>query len=145
MIDLAIALALQQGGFGTYGKEIRWNSSAVMGTGTVTGDSGLWVNSTPQDVTGDWYTDTVTISSRDRDPIRQGLTLLKLMNFLRGDWAQTCTLSTEPIVPDLTFTNVKITPPTSISIEAVDGEGRWVKAIQFIVKYKVPETIPDMS
>lgn len=145
MIDLAIALALEKHGFGKYGENIYWNVSPVMGSGQVSGESGIWVNSIPREVIGDWYTDTVTISTRYRDKIKQSLVLLKLMEFLRGPWSQTCSLSTEPIVDGVEFSNVQISAPTSVSIEAVDGEGRWVKAIQFSIKYKLPDPIPDLS
>lgn len=145
MIDLAIALALADNGFGEYGKNIFWNVSPVMGSGQVSGEDGIWVNSIPNEVIGDWYQDGVTISTRFRDSIKQAKTLLKLMEFLRGPWSQTCTLSTDPIVSGMTFNNVQITPPTSTALEAVDGEGRWVKAIQFSIKYKLPDPIPDLS
>lgn len=144
MLGLAIALSLQEQGFGTYGEDIFWNKSPVLASGSVVGDSGLWVNSLPESISGDLYTDNVTVSTRFTDPLKQGLYMLQLLNLFRTQWFDNCELTTKPI-SDVTFTNVEILKGTSVSLEAVDNEGKWVQAIRFQVRYKLPTELPPLE
>lgn len=144
MLGLAIALSLQEQGFGAYGTDIFWNESPVLGTGTVVSKNGLWVNSLPDSISGDLYTDNVTISTRFTDQLKQGLYMLQLLNLFRTPWASTCELTTKPI-SSVTFTNVDIQRGTNVSLEAVDTEGKWVQAIRFQVKYKLPTELPPLE
>lgn len=143
MLGLAIALSLAEQGFGEYGKDIFWNESPVLGSGSVSSHDGLWVNSLPADVSGDLYTDMVTISTRFQDPLRQGEFMLKLLNLFHTPWVSTCELTTEPI-SKVKFTNVDIDTSTSVALEAVDNEGKWVQTIQFQVKYKLPGNLSEV-
>ena len=144
MLGLAIALSLQEQGFGTYGEDIFWNKSPVLGSGAVSSTNGLWVNSLPVSVSGDLYTDNVTVSTRFSDPLKQGMFMLQLLNLFRTQWVSTCELSTKPI-GEVTFTNVDIQRGASVSLEAVDNEGKWVQAISFQVKYKLPAELPPLE
>lgn len=142
MISLAIMHALQDNGFGTYGENLWWNSSPVMDTGVVSANEGIWVNSLPSSVSGDMYTDTVTVSTRYTDPRVQTLTMLRLTRWLEDTAPKICQLSCAPTLP-ITFTNVDIRRLTAASLDAVDNEGRWVESLQFIVAYKLPRDIPE--
>lgn len=144
MLGLAIALSLQEQGFGTYGEDIFWNQSPVLASGSVSSHNGLWVNSLPDSISGDLYTDNVTVSTRFTDPLKQGLCMLQLLNLFRTAWFDNCELTTKPI-SDVTFTNVEILKGTSVSLEAVDNEGKWVQAIRFQVRYKLPTTLPPLE
>lgn len=140
MFDLAIALLLARSGYGEYGKDIFWNVSPVMGSGEVSKEAGIWVNGLPQDVRGDLYTDTLTVSTRYFDPIIQAETLMDIMKYGREDFPKICDLTLEPIVPGFMFTHCDIKPPDAISTDAVDGEGRFVKSIHFNASYKLPRS-----
>ena len=43
MIDLAVCMALQNEGYGTYGQNLFFGTSPVMDTGTVISQEGIWV------------------------------------------------------------------------------------------------------
>ena len=138
MIDLGIALLLDQAGYGEYGKTIFWNVSPVFGSGEVSTQYGIWVNSQPIGVNGDMYTDTVTIATRYNDPLKQGEILADLMKYARDSLKDVCAISLDPYVKGFTYENVDIKPPAGISFDAVDGEGRWVKSLHMDVSYKLP-------
>lgn len=145
MIDLAIALALQDAGFGTYGEDLFWSASPIMANGQVTAAQGIWVNSTPVEVAGDWYHDQLTITTRFNDAIKQGITLVNLLAYCRDTLTKMCELSTDPIVKDFAFEQVDITPPSGIAYEGTDTQGRWVKSIALDVKYKLPDNLPSIG
>lgn len=138
MIDLGIALLLDQAGYGEYGKTIFWNVSPVFGSGEVSTQYGIWVNSQPIGVNGDMYTDTVTIATRYNDPLKQGEILADLMKYARDSLKDVCAISLDPYVKGFTYKSVDIKPPAGISFDAVDGEGRWVKSLHMDVSYKLP-------
>lgn len=138
MIDLGIALLLDQAGYGEYGKTIFWNISPVFGSGEVSTQYGIWVNSQPIGVNGDMYTDTVTIATRYNDPLKQGEIMADLMKYARDSLKDVCAISLDPYVKGFTYENVDIKPPAGISFDAVDGEGRWVKSLHMDVSYKLP-------
>lgn len=138
MIDLGIALLLDQAGYGEYGKTIFWNVSPVFGSGEVSTQYGIWVNSQPIGVNGDMYTDTVTIATRYNDPLKQGEIMVDLMKYARDSLKDVCAISLDPYVKGFTYENVDIKPPAGISFDAVDGEGRWVKSLHMDVSYKLP-------
>ena len=138
MIDLGIALLLEQAGYGKYGVDISWNVSPVFGSGEVSGQQGIWVNSQPISIQGDLYTDTVTIASRYNDPLKQAEVLTDLMKYARDGLKDVCTISLDPYVKGFTYPYVDIKPPAGISFDAVDGEGRWVKSLHMDVSYKLP-------
>ncbi len=138
MIDLGIALLLEQAGYGEYGKTIFWNVSPVFGSGEVSSQYGIWVNAQAIGVNGDMYTDTVTIATRYSDALKQGEVLTDLMKYARDGLKDVCTISLDPYVKDFTYPYVDIKPPAGISFDAVDGEGRWVKSLHMDVSYKLP-------
>ena len=134
MIDLAMCMTLQNEGFGTYGKTLFFGTSPVLDTGSVTNAEGIWVNANTVDINGDLYTDQLTISSRYFDVIEQGRLMLRLLH-------EYCRLTCNPIA-DIDFVSIRVYPATAIDMDAIDGEGRWVKSIRFNVDYKLsPETV----
>ena len=45
-------------------------------------------------------------------------------------------------IADIDFVSIRVHPATAIDMDAIDGEGRWVKSIRFNVDYKLsPETV----
>lgn len=136
MLGLAVAQELERAGFGTYGETIYYGISPILADGTPTGSNCLWVNSNTVGVSGDLYTDTVTISTRFEDPFDQDKTLLKLCEWVRGN--QTCVLSCKPIA-DISFQHCEIQPPATVNFSAVDDNGRFIKELVFPVRYKLPE------
>lgn len=144
MIDLAVLLAMQDAGFGQYGETLWWNQSPVMQDGTVSYNEGAWVNSATVSVNGDRYTDTITITTRFGDVIKQALYLLHLMTWVNNGLINACSLSCKPLA-DLTFEQVQVRKATAIDFDAIDGEGRWVKSIRFDVSYKLPKTLPSFE
>lgn len=141
MISLAIMLALQDAGFGTYGETLFWNESPVMAQGNVSGIEGMWVNSLPSSVAADTYHDTITVSIRYRDPLQQTVMVARLLRWLEDNADQTCNLSCTPLI-DCSLEIVKITRLTGATFEAVDAEGRWIQSITFDAIYKLPDIIP---
>lgn len=110
----------------------------MFGSGEVSGQQGIWVNSQPISIQGDLYTDTVTIASRYNDPLKQAEVLTDLMKYARDGLKDVCTISLDPYVKGFTYPYVDIKPPAGISFDAVDGEGRWVKSLHMDVSYKLP-------
>lgn len=139
MIDLGIALLLQEHGYGEYGQNIFWNVSPVFGSGMVSSDYGLWVNATPERVAGDLYTDSISISSRFEDPLAQAKIMASVMRWGRETLPRLCDISLEPIVPGFKLHHCSIKAPTAISMDAIDEEGRWVKSLQLQGSYKLPK------
>lgn len=141
MIDLAMCVALQNEGFGTYGKNLFFGTSPVLDTGSVTNAEGIWVNANTVDINGDLYTDQLTISSRYFDVIAQGYRMLDLLQFVNNRLHEYCRLTCNPIA-DIDFVSIRVHPATAIDMDAIDGEGRWVKSIRFNVDYKLsPEPL----
>lgn len=139
MIDLAIALALQDAGFGTYGDNIFANRSPILDTGAVSSKDGIWVTATTISYNAGHYTDQITISTRYYDAIQQGETLLRIMSWINSTLVDACSLSCEPESP-IVFDHLDIHPASAIDLDAIDDEGRYVKSIHFTVTYPLPDT-----
>ena len=144
MIDLAIALALQNTGLGVLGETLFWNQSPVLSTGTVTSSEGAWVNAITVESNGDTYTDQVTVSTRFADTLAQGVWLMHAADYINNTLVSECGLSLTPLIDDCEFPIVKTGKSTSMSLDAVDNEGRFVKSIQFQIKYKYPSPLPSL-
>ena len=43
MIDLAVCIALQNEGYGTYGQNLFFGTSPILDTGPVTSQEGIWI------------------------------------------------------------------------------------------------------
>ena len=138
MIDLAIALALQDAGFGTYGDNIFANRSPILDTGAVSSKDGIWVTATTISYNAGHYTDQLTISTRYYDAIQQGETLLRIMSWINSTLVDACSLSCEPESP-IVFDHLDIHPASAIDLDAIDDEGRYVKSIHFTVTYPLPD------
>ena len=139
MIDLAVALALQDAGFGTYGETIFANRSPILDTGAVSSKDGIWVTATTISYNAGHYTDQITISTRYYDAIQQGETLLRIMSWINSTLVDACTLSCEPESP-IVFDHLDIHPASAIDLDAIDDEGRYVKSIHLTVTYPLPDT-----
>ena len=139
MIDLAVALALQDAGFGTYGETIFANRSPILDTGAVSSKDGIWVTATTISYNAGHYTDQLTISTRYYDAIQQGETLLRIMSWINSTLVDACTLSCEPESP-IVFDHLDIHPASAIDLDAIDDEGRYVKSIHLAVTYPLPDT-----
>ena len=138
MIDLAVALALQDAGFGTYGETIFANRSPILDTGAVSSKDGIWVTATTISYNAGHYTDQITISTRYYDAIQQGETLLRIMSWINSTLVDACTLSCEPESP-IVFGHLDIHPASAIDLDAIDDEGRYVKSIHLTVTYPLPD------
>lgn len=138
MIDLAIALALQDAGFGTYGENLFANRSPILDTGAVSSKDGIWVTATTISYNAGHYTDQITISTRYYDAIQQGETLLRIMSWINSTLVDACSLSCEPESP-IVFDHLDIHPASAIDLDAIDDEGRYVKSIHFNVTYPLPD------
>lgn len=139
MIDLAIALALQDAGFGTYGENLFANRSPILDTGAVSSKDGIWVTATTISYNAGHYTDQITISTRYYDAIQQGETLLRIMSWINSTLVDACSLSCEPESP-IVFDHLDIHPASAIDLDAIDEEGRYVKSIRLNVTYPLPDT-----
>lgn len=118
-----------------------FGTSPVLDTGSVTNAEGIWVNANTVDINGDLYTDQLTVSSRYFDVIEQGKLMLRLLHFVNNRLHEYCRLTCNPIA-DIDFVSIRVHPATAIDMDAIDGEGRWVKSIRFNVDYKLsPETV----
>ena len=138
MIDLAVALALQDAGFGTYGDNIFANRSPILDTGAVSSKDGIWVTATTISYNAGHYTDQITISTRYYDAIQQGETLLRIMSWINSTLVDACSLSCEPESP-IVFDHLDIHPASAIDLDAIDDEGRYVKSIHLTVTYPLPD------
>lgn len=138
MIELAIALDLQEHGFGTYGETIFVNESPILDTGAVSSKDGIWITSTTVSNSNGHYTDQLTVSTRFYDVIRQGEYLLKLMEYINTQLVDQCTLSCQPESP-IVYEKLNISPASSIDLDAVDSEGHYVKSIHFTITYPLPD------
>lgn len=138
MIDLAVALALQDAGYGTYGETIFANRSPILDTGAVSSKDGIWVTATTISYNAGHYTDQVTISTRYYDAIQQGETLLRIIAWINSTLVDACSLSCEPESP-IVFDHLDIRQASSIDLDAIDDEGRYVKSIHFNVTYPLPD------
>ena len=138
MIDLAVALALQDAGFGTYGENLFANRSPILDTGAVSSKDGIWVTATTISYNAGHYTDQLTISTRYYDAIQQGETLLRIMSWINSTLVDACSLSCEPESP-IVFDHLDIHPASAIDLDAIDDEGRYVKSIHFTVTYPLPD------
>ena len=139
MIDLAVALALQDAGFGVYGETIFANRSPILDTGAVSSTDGIWVTATTISYNAGHYTDQITVSTRYYDAIQQGETLLRIMSWINSTLVDACTLSCEPESP-IVFDHLDIHPASAIDLDAIDDEGRYVKSIRLNVTYPLPDT-----
>ena len=139
MIDLAIALALQDAGFAVYGETIFANRSPILDTGAVSSKDGIWVTATTISYNAGHYTDQITISTRYYDAIQQGETLLRIMSWVNSTLVDACSLSCEPESP-IVFDHLDIHPASAIDLDAIDEEGRYVKSIRLNVTYPLPDT-----
>lgn len=139
MIDLAIALALQDAGYGTYGETIFANRSPILDTGAVSSKDGIWVTATTISYNAGHYTDQLTVSTRYYDAIQQGETLLRIMSWINSTLVDACSLSCEPESP-IVFDHLDIHPASAIDLDAIDDEGRYVKSIHLTVTYPLPDT-----
>lgn len=139
MIDLAIALALQDAGFGVYGDNIFANRSPILDTGAVSSRDGIWVTATTISYNAGHYTDQITISTRYYDAIQQGETLLRIMSWVNSTLVDACSLSCEPESP-IVYDHLDIHPASAIDLDAIDDEGRYVKSIHLTVTYPLPDT-----
>ena len=144
MIDLAVALTLEEHGFGTYGETIWWNQSPVLDSGAVSSQQGIFVNATTVGVAGDLYADQITISTRFNDVLKQGLYLLNLMDWQRNVMCDLCELDINLPECQIKFENCDIRPCAAINFDAVDSEGHWVKSLTFNVSYKLPLELPPL-
>lgn len=140
MLSLGIVMALQDAEFGAYGETLWWNTSPVMDSGAVTDSNGIWVNSLPVSVSGDTYTDNVTISTRYADVLEQAKVINKLLYWVANDLRNVCKLSCNPIL-DMELPIVSVKPLNGASYDAVDSEGHWVISISFSVAYKLPKPV----
>lgn len=138
MIELAVALDLQEHGFGTYGETIFVNESPILDTGAVSSKDGIWITSTTATNGNGHYTDQVTVSTRFYDVTRQGEYLLKLMEYINTQLVDQCTLSCQPESP-IVYDKLTISPASSIDLDAVDSEGHYVKSIHFTITYPLPD------
>lgn len=138
MIELAVALDLQEHGYGTFGENIFVNQSPVLDTGSVESKDGIWLTSTTMSGGHGTYTDQITISTRYFDVIQQEETLLKLMHYINTELVDACTLSCEPESP-IVYERLTISPASSIDLDAVDNEGHYVKSIRFTITYPLPD------
>ena len=138
MIELAVALDLQEHGFGTYGETIFVNESPILDTGAVSSKDGIWITSTTVSNGNGHYTDQLTVSTRFYDVIRQGEYLLKLMEYINTQLVDQCTLSCQPESP-IVYKKLTISPASSIDLDAVDSEGHYVKSIHFTITYPLPD------
>lgn len=138
MIDLAIALALQDADFGVYGETIFANRSPVLDTGAVSSKDGIWVTATTISYNAGHYTDQLTVSTRYYDAIQQGETLLRIMSWINSTLVDACSLSCEPESP-IVFDHLDIHPASAIDLDAIDDEGRYVKSIHLTVTYPLPD------
>jgi hypothetical protein len=145
MIDLAIAMAMQDAELGEYGETLFWNLAPTLDTFANDNDWGVWVNSTTQDSGLGTFTDVVTISTRFTDILQQGRYLLHLLKWIRDSLKHECKLSTAPVQPGVEFPVVEFSDGTSINLDTVDGEGRLVKSVGFAVTYKLPSNLPSIS
>lgn len=139
MIDLAVCMALQNEGYGTYGQNLFFGTSPILDTGTVTSQEGIWVNANTVDISGDLYTDQITISSRHNDVLTQGRLMLRLLNLINNTLPHYCRLTCQPIT-DITYESIRTHPATAIDLDAIDHEGHWVKSIRFQIDYKLDPT-----
>ena len=139
MIDLAIALALQDAGYGVYGENLFANRSPILDTGAVSSKDGIWVTATTISYNAGHYTDQITISTRYYDAIQQGETLLRIMSWINSTLVDACSLSCEPESP-IVFDHLDIHPASAIDLDAIDEEGRYVKSIRLNVTYPLPDT-----
>lgn len=138
MIDLAIALALQDAGFGVYGENLFANRSPILDTGAVSSKDGIWVTATTISYNAGHYTDQITISTRYYDAIQQGETLLRIMSWINSTLVDACSLSCEPESP-IVYDHLDIHPASAIDLDAIDEEGRYVKSIHLTVTYPLPD------
>ena len=139
MIDLAVCIALQNEGYGTYGQNLFFGTSPILDTGTVTSQEGIWINANTVDINGDLYTDQITISSRHNDVLTQGRLMLRLLALINNTLPNYCHLTCQPIT-DITYTNIRTHPATASDLDAIANEGRWVKSIRFQIDYKLDPT-----
>ena len=65
MLDLAFALALENAGLGKYGDTIWFGTSPVLSDGSVSADTGVWVNMTAGAANHAVKTATITISTQE--------------------------------------------------------------------------------
>lgn len=145
MIGLAVAEELQRQGFGVYGETIWWNTSPVLNTGSVVDLEGMWVNTTAvaSSIQGPTYTDEVTISTRYTDPLRQGVMLMYLTDFINRQLIKYCELDLT-IGIECSFPILNVGACTNGTLQAVDSEGRYVKQTSFELTYQYPHALPEL-
>lgn len=144
MLDLAIALAMENAGLGRYGESIWFGTSPVLSDGAVSAETGVWVNMTAGAANRGCKTAIVTISTRSDDVVYQGL-----LDAHIHEWCDTvlqgmCVLSCKPIL-DLEYKLVNVSASQSETLEAVDSEGRWVKTITVNIAYQMSGSLPSLD
>lgn len=144
MLDLAFALALENAGLGKYGDTIWFGTSPVLSDGSVSADTGVWVNVTAGGSNKACKTAVVTISTRADDVVYQGLLDAHIHDWCDNVLPSLCVLSCNPIL-DLEYRLVSVSSSQSETLDAVDSEGRWVKTITVNVSYKSPVNLPSLA
>lgn len=144
MLDLAITLALQDAGLCKYGRDAFCASSPILDNGNITATSGLWVNINPTSSNKAKKTAQVTIDTRDDDVIHQGLLIAWVSRWVDEVLPTLCCLSCAPIL-DMEYKVVNSSTCNTPTIVTVDGEGRFVKQLQFTLDYQNPENLPSLA
>lgn len=144
MLDLAFALALENAGLGRYGETIWFGTSPVLSDGSVSSDTGIWVNMTAGGANRASKTATITISTRADDVVYQGLLDAHIHDWCDNVLPNECSLSCAPIL-DLSYNLIAVSASQSETLEAVDSEGRWVKTITLEVSYQVGGSLPSLE
>lgn len=144
MLDLAFALALENAGLGKYGDTIWFGTSPVLSDGSVSADTGVWVNLTAGSANHAVKTATITISTRADDVVYQGLLDAHIHDWCDNVLPAMCELSCHPII-ELSYRLISVSASQAETLEAVDSEGRWVKTITIQVSYQLSGKLPSLE
>lgn len=134
MISLHIAKQLADQGFGTLDQDIFWEENPLDESGEP--KDGVWVLSRGSAV--DRFhvkTQAFDIYSRYTDKIQGSKKLEDILLYLQEAFGEVCELPEVPPYSNISYSNVRITPSSSVENVGTDENGKIVRLISGSVQY----------
>lgn len=134
MIALHILKLLEDEGFGTIDTDLFFEEAPLDSTGKP--KQGVWIVERGTDVNRfNYQTQNFDIYSRYTNKITGYKKLEAILEYLQEAYGEVCELPTVPPYSTTLYTNVRITPQSSVENAGVDENGKVVRVVSGTVQY----------